>query len=177
VSVIVSSGDIKFDANRGAQNPISARSSRLAFSVRPSVPSFALDARVRASRRPASSRARARVARPAPDLVPVFTVAAIASRVDARATRPRRRVVVSLVVVAVPVVVVVPVVARRRPRAARDARATPAIAVVVAVAGVAIASTDALPTTTATGRARVVIREGSRAASSGMQSVISRLSD
>lgn len=168
MSVIVSSGDIKFDANRGAQNPISARSSRLAFSVRPSVPSFALAARVRArARRPASSRARARVARPAPDLVPVFTVAAIASRVDARATRPRRRVVVFLVVVAVPVVVVVPVVARRRPRAARATRAIAAVAGVVAVAVVAIASTDALPTTTATGRARVVMLfsqpEGSRA--------------
>ena len=87
--------------------------------------------------------------------------------------RPRRRVVVSLVVVAVPVVVVVPVVARRRPRAAR---ATPAVA---AIAGVAIASTDARPTTTATGRARVVIPRAGfrRAASSGMQSVISRLSD
>ena len=149
MSVIVSSGDIKFDANRGAQNPISARSSRLAFSVRPSVPSFALAARVRArARRPASSRARARVARPAPDLVPVFTVAAIASRVDARATRPRRRVVVLLVVVAVPVVVVVPVVARRRPRAARATPAVAVVAAVVAVAVVAIASTDALPTTT-----------------------------
>jgi nuclear pore complex protein Nup88 len=177
VSVIVSSGDIKFDANRGAQNPISARSSRLAFSVRPSVPSFALAARVRArARRPASSRARARVARPAPDLVPVFTVAAIASRVDARATRPRRRAVVSLVVVAVPVVVVVPVVARRRPRVARATRAVAAVAAVVAVAVVAIASTDAPPTTTATGRARVY-PAGRYPASSGMQSVISRLSD
>lgn len=164
MSVIVSSGDIKFDANRGAQNPISARSSRLAFSVRPSVPSFALAARVRArARRPASSRARARVARPAPDLVPVFTVAAIASRVDARATRPRRRVVVFLVVVAVPVVVVVPVVARRRPRAARATRVVAVVAGVVAVAGVAIASTDAPPTTTATGRARVVMTPRVRA--------------